>query len=618
MTVPRWMFPGTPLDHLLSDGIVTSEIAPIAARHPSAIGSDQHIVHILLILSVTFASISVLSTLFALYWLILLLIRSDCAKSIVLVIFAIVSFVRGGIRSDSAFCQISGFALAVGIESSDIAVLLIALHSAMYIFRPRAGLYPYRRRAYLGFYLYPILAACLAFIGGNGYENMGPYCYLRTDRSWARLGLSWVPRYIICASIVVIYVSIYFYIRRKMGDYGRRRSEAMQPQPLRGSIGSPWAPRLRYNGLLFSALSSRRTSATDTIGTAKDPLRPPSSIGPAWPASARTSVDIQRPRSCSVKWNWHGFTHTHSPEGSGLSGDDSTDPISPASPTFLSPPAAAHTPRPSVLPSTDANTDIINNNHYTGRASPPRPQRQATPDAGTDDEDAPDSSPILSPTGGGSASPFITITSPEDDDPAQTRQQKKTLRQLRSLFAYPLVYIILWLFPFVSHVLGYDDDPADPGRGGAPPHWLLVVSIVSLSVQGAVDCVLFLLRETPWRHARGRAFWPSLGRRWASAFGCRGGDNRGPRGDGVGRTREEMLVYGRLARERREGEVVVERERGVVASASRAAAGREWWDGWAEGEGRFDDDDHDDVDDGDVGGDEEGGIGREGARQEVD
>lgn len=588
--------------------------------------------------------------------LILLLIQSDFAKALVLVIFAIVSFVGGGIPSDSAFCQASGFVLAVGIESSDIAVLLIALHSAMYIFRPRAGLYPYRRRAYLGFYLYPLLAACLAFIGGNGYENMGPYCYLRTDRSWARLLLSWVPRYVICVSIVIIYVSIYFYIRRRMGDYGRRRSEAIQAQAPRPSTAS--TPRLRYNGLLPSTPCSRRSSATDTISTVKDPLRPPSSISPAWPASARTSVDVQKPHS-SVKWNWPAFTHTPSPEGSGPSGDDTSDPTSPTSPTFLTPPAAAHTPRPSLMRSAEIHTDTNDRNH-TGRVSFHGPRRQTpTPESSADDddddEDAPDSSPILGPTGrsgSGVPSPFITITSPLDDnnandadaDCAQTRQQKKTLRQLRSLFAYPLVYIILWLFPFVSHVLGYDDSSASPNHHDEtdpfihdhePPHWLLVISIISLCVQGLVDCVLFLSRETPWRHARGRGFWVALGNRWAwragrrwwmggyGGYGGGGGGGGGSQsvGDGVGRTREEMRVYGRMARERREGEVRVERERraavgAVAAGRETAAAGREWWDGWLERVERGDDDDVDVVDD-DDGVEREGGRGRGRGRLEV-
>lgn len=67
MTVPRWMIPGAPLNHLL-DGAAASEMSPIAARHPSAVDSDDRITHILLILSVTFASISVMSTLSALYW----------------------------------------------------------------------------------------------------------------------------------------------------------------------------------------------------------------------------------------------------------------------------------------------------------------------------------------------------------------------------------------------------------------------------------------------------------------------------------------------------------------------------------------------------------------------
>ncbi|KAH6632176.1 G protein-coupled glucose receptor regulating Gpa2-domain-containing protein [Chaetomium tenue] len=636
-------------------------MSPLVARHPSVTGSDEHIVRVMLILTATFASISVLSTLFALYWfvkmkrsfrheLILLLIQSDFAKSMVLVIFAIVSFVGGTIPSDSAFCQASGFVLAVGIESSDIAVLLIALHSAMYIFRPRAGLYPYRRRAYLVFYLYPTLAACLAFIGGNGYENMGPHCYLRTDRSWARLLLSWIPRYIICISIVIIYVSIYLYIRRRMGDYGRRCSEAMQSQAPRRSTVAASTPRLRYNGLLPSTPCSRRSSATDTILTAKDQLRPPSSIGSPWPTSARTSVDVQRPHN-SVKWNWPAFTHTQSAEGSRVSGDDTSDPTSPTSPTFLTPPAAAHIPRPSLMPSADINMDISHNNinhnnnrNSNGRVSFHHHRRQPTPesdadadaDADADSSDLPDSSPILSPTRGSSGrtsgvgtSPFITITSPDSSSttpPTQPRShQKKTLRQLRLLFAYPLVYIILWLFPFVAHVLGYDDSSSSTTPLSHPSHWLLVVSILSLCVQGAVDCLLFLLRETPWRYARGRGFWVVLGKRWAWRTGgswwCwwwwwgggSGGMGVGLHGDGVGRTREEMLVYGRLARERREGEVAVERVRGRERGVAMAA-GREWWDGWVEREGWSDDDD---VDVDDV--DEEGRGGGEGgeARQRM-
>ncbi|KAK4148725.1 G protein-coupled glucose receptor regulating Gpa2-domain-containing protein, partial [Chaetomidium leptoderma] len=527
-------------------------MSPNAAQFVSAVDSTQHMTRVLLILAFTFASISVMSTLYALYWLILLLIQSDFLKSMVFAVFPIVSFIAGkNIDSDSAFCQVSGFALAIGIQSSDIAVLLIALHSAMYIFRPRSGLYPYRQIAYLVFYLYPVLTASLAFIKGNGYENMGPYCYLRTDRGWARLSLSWIPRYIICASIVIIYVFIYLYIRRRMGDYGRRRrSEAMQPQLHRGSIG-PRSPLLCYNGLIPSTPCSRRTSATDTISTAKDRHGPSSSIiGPARLGSARTSAEVPPGSRGSVRWNWAGFTPARTSGGSRPSLDDSSDPIPPKSPTLLSPPPA-HTHRRNSAsptdndPAAEPSTTAKSNPFHLDNPQPPFNRRPShpPPTTSTSTTTQPLSTiPSIIPDPS-----FITITPPpcnnnnnnnhdeenepenatappHDDDPPNL-QKKKTLRQLRALFAYPLVYIIIWLFPFISHILGYDNDglPAAASSssydqetkpatmmmteewgggkegGRTSPHWLLIISIISLSVQGAVDCVLFMTRETPWR-----------------------------------------------------------------------------------------------------------------------
>ncbi len=75
----------------------------------------------------------------------------------------------------------------MGIESSDLAVLLIAIHSVMCILRPRLGLYPYRRIAYAAYIVLPTVFASLAFINGHGYQNVGHYCYLRTDQPWPRL-----------------------------------------------------------------------------------------------------------------------------------------------------------------------------------------------------------------------------------------------------------------------------------------------------------------------------------------------------------------------------------------------------------------------------------------------
>ncbi|KAL2176956.1 G protein-coupled glucose receptor regulating Gpa2-domain-containing protein [Thermothelomyces heterothallicus CBS 202.75] len=644
MTVPRWMSLGMGLRYLL-DGTTSFETLSVVTRHHARTDGESRMIRTLLILSLTFASISVMSTLFALYWfvrmrrgfrheLILLLIKGDFVKSTVLLVYAIVSFARGNVRPSSAFCQVSGFALAVGVEASDVAVLLIALHSAMYILRPRSGLYPYRHFAYLAFYLFPIVAACLTFIAGNGYGDMGPYCYIRTDQRWARLALSWAPRYAICAAIVLIYLFIYFYIRRRMGDFGRRHSEATQPRFPSESAGAISMPRFRYNGLLPSSSSSRPTSTTDTISAVKDQLRSPSSIGPTLSVSASARTSAEAPRRRPVKWNWTVFAYDQLPGSSRPSADDTYDLTSPSSPGhLLIPPSPAYSNRRNTVPSdhvlsgsypggsssSSSSSNNNNSNSSSRRISLPPSLPQHTDDGRAEvDVDTSDSSPMLPVPAASlppppSSSHFTASITPADRDPdpdpapdpipSKQLNNKRTVRQLRALFVYPLAYIVVWLFPFVSHVMGYDDDSIRY-RGQGTPHWLFVVSTISLGVQGAVDCTLFLLRETPWRHVSAGAkggFWAALGRRWSwnlrrVTWWCgRGWGWKGSSADGVGRTREEMLVDGRLARERREEEVAVERER----RRRRRTRRREWWDVYVERDGILDGNDGlDDVDDG--------------------
>ncbi|KAL2169086.1 hypothetical protein VTG60DRAFT_6508 [Thermothelomyces hinnuleus] len=295
------------------------------------------------------------------------------------------------------------------------------------------------------------------------------------------------------------------------------------------------------------------------------------------------------------------------------------------------PPSPAYSHRRNTVPSDHALSGSYpggsSSSSNSRRVSLPPSLPQHTDDARAEvDSDTSDSSPMLPVPAASlplpSSSRFTASITPADPDPDPTPDpipskqlnNKRTLRQLRALFVYPLAYIVVWLFPFVSHVLGYDDDSIRY-RGEGTPHWLFVVSTISLGVQGAVDCTLFLLRETPWRHvsAGGKGgFWAALGRRWswnlrrATSWCGRGWGWKGSPADGVGRTREEMLVDGRLARERREEEVAAERERrrGVAMGPEGPGGGggrrrREWWDVYAERDGILDGNDGlDDADDG--------------------
>lgn len=72
------------------------------------------------------------------------------------------------------------------------------------------------------------------------------------------------------------------------------------------------------------------------------------------------------------------------------------------------------------------------------------------------------------------------------------RQHKQIKNQLRLMFIYPIVYFILLVPPFVNHCWLYTNNYS-------PPFALTTLSVVCLAGQGAVDCLIFMTREKPWR-----------------------------------------------------------------------------------------------------------------------
>lgn len=131
---------------------------------------------------------------------------SDAMKSLFYLVFPLVSFVQGTIKSESPFCQATGYVvqwctesagmlssrrfLDIMLMTTDWAVLMIAIHSAIYIFRPgnmlgEGGLYRYRYYAYVGWILFPTLMASLAFVNDDGaYGNTGTLCVLPIRPFW--------------------------------------------------------------------------------------------------------------------------------------------------------------------------------------------------------------------------------------------------------------------------------------------------------------------------------------------------------------------------------------------------------------------------------------------------
>lgn len=151
--------------------------------------------------------------------LVVLLLLFDFGKAVVLLWYPARVLTVSTAYDNINFCDIVGFFTSVFIEGADLAVLALAVHTALLVFGkyngPEGGLYKWRYWVYSFNICFPLAAASLVFIdhGRHAYQPYITWCYLPVRPVWYRLWLSWIPRWIIIVSIIAIYVSIYVYIK---------------------------------------------------------------------------------------------------------------------------------------------------------------------------------------------------------------------------------------------------------------------------------------------------------------------------------------------------------------------------------------------------------------------
>ncbi|RPB10547.1 family A G protein-coupled receptor-like protein [Morchella conica CCBAS932] len=360
--------------------------------------------YILRVIALVAASISLISGFVVGWWfvrmkrsfrhhLIMLLVFSDFFKASWQLIYPAVVFTNGAVSSTSRFCQAAGFFMSMGIEASDFAVLVIAVHSALYIFRPgltaigEGGLYRYRHSVYVAWLAFSILMPSLAYVNSTpAYTAQGTFCYLPVRPFWYRMALAWIPRYVILVVILIIYASIYIYVRMKFRTFrshvGASTLEmdtadlvaAEQPKPNNGQV-----PALDDHGLIPVSPSgdSRQASNSSDQPFAKA---------------------LIIPQTIAEKLN---FSPCNSePRGSTCDGNSS-------SPS-----------RRGSLPMSVSNMDNSNNTRGGG--------------------------------GGGGGNQ-------DARNARLRGRRIAISRQLRLLFIYPLVYALMWVLPLISHLLQYQD-----------------------------------------------------------------------------------------------------------------------------------------------------------------
>ncbi|KAL5594121.1 hypothetical protein BROUX41_001167 [Berkeleyomyces rouxiae] len=588
----------------------------------SRIGHDQTLS--LHIVSLLCSTVSLAVTSIALYFfltsrrtfrhdLVVLLVISDFVKSSWLFIFPLISIASGPIASKSLLCQISGFCLSLGIEAFDIAVLLIATHAFLSILHPVAaggpasGIYPYRFYAYAIFICFPTILASLAFLNKPlGYVNTGEYCYIASHPIWPSLLLSWAPRLWTFITIVVLYVFMYKHVREVMQNYEKTSYShnhaklAQLSQVSRLDVYQLDAlqplPPIAYHGLIPHTRSSSFAdgySRADSNATLVFESQSTETL--AMPLLSRSALKAAQAHSSqTIRWKMPDFSgsesDTVSPKGgyrmrlysdpesvapellisspgnmdhdakpTSAQKDDNLSAVGAGSPAAISSTGLTR-PGISPLPSTPSSFEgSTRGGYFTGAiASAFRNARGSCSSSST----AVTATPIEK----------ATFTLRSDVEAARTRS--RVFRQLRLLFIYPVAYIGIWILPLTCSIMRMKSigtsSLTDTGVGSSyAPYGLVIASMISLCIQGTVDAGILLVREKPWREKlqRGSGWW------W-------GGRGRDGGQHTVGRTREEMLLDSRVARQRRAHEINERKAAAVLAPQQPATKDRRrnWWD----------------------------------------
>ncbi|KAH7031523.1 G protein-coupled glucose receptor regulating Gpa2-domain-containing protein [Microdochium trichocladiopsis] len=530
---------------------------------------------ILMTISISLASVSVLAAFSAFYWfvrmrrsfrqdLIMLLIQSDMMKAMWLVLCPLVYFSTSSLDNEYYFCQVSGFLLTAAIEASDIAVLMIAVHQALYVLNSHeGGLYPYRKIAYIIWAVLPIVIAAIVPISGGQFTANGPNCYLPVHPEWYRQALSWGPRYFIFGLISVIYASVYLYVGLRFRRFGKvqRSTSTMSPmfvaQPANLALQVPPTPSIMDHGLLDSARDSLSKSIGKIIDERQDSV--------VSTASTKYMSERQNPGRRptqpgldAIAWNLHSFKQHHDDSSEG--GQARTQPVSRHGPEEIEPAALPTRPARTAQRSATQSQAVAQHREAALVAL------TRSVSAPVDTTTTPSSFPWhKTPTGTTPLDGGVIHLSADATDEVMRRSRERTHRQLRLLVVYPIIYVISWIAPFVSHVVGYDDY-ASATRSG--PLELQIASIASFCIGAAVDCCFFMGWEKPWRELQG-GFWEGLASRLGSA-----GRFFAP----SERFQPHVQRDARMAHFRRAQENI---DRGLLAAAMSKAPPRrprEWWD----------------------------------------
>ncbi len=290
--------------------------------------------------------------------------------------------------------------------------------------------------------MFSILMAALGFTGASSYSyvSQGTFCYLPVRPIWYRIALSWAPRYLILATIILIYLAIYIYSKSRFGKFS----------PNISSDGTTTTEHAASDTSGGASEAQARAPQNHRGGALRNEEENPIRVD-AVKLSTRPSI-IQKPSRLKYSFG---------------------RPLAPARPAAFDGEANDLASRDPASP-----TDILNQRSET---DPMADKTYRTPT-------------LMEALHDKSLSALAINRPRKDPNETLYKRQKAIRRQLRYMFVYPMIYLVMWLMPFVNHCYSYT-------KAHYPPFSLNTISLVFLLLQCTVDCLVFSVKEKPWRYA---------------------------------------------------------------------------------------------------------------------
>lgn len=341
------------------------------------------------------------------------------------------------------------------------------------------GLYKVRRWVFAIWILFPCFTAALAFANPNGaYQAQGAFCWLPIRPFWYRLALSWVPRYLIWLYIMWVAIRIYSHVGYEFKVFGQERD--------RSSSTDMSAVSSAERGAVAKAVKEHNFMLRSGGRIDHDDIAPDDASVPG-PASSKPHDDNKTPFNTDRRMSlpaWHSpFGGTSTPNA-----DLSITPTARSNPTSR---RGSRQIAPGVMAEDFMAPPGFDFTHARGSVSTTVSASQSINAVSLD--------PTLPPIKEARTSASAASNADEDIGARMLRQRRRAIqRQLRILFIYPVVYMTLWLIPFVVHCMSYSDRFAQ--------HPIFPLSLLSSFCQcfmGFADVCVFCWRERPWRHIQG-------------------------------------------------------------------------------------------------------------------